>query len=117
MHWRRSGYYGAAGRRLDLGLPFGHGSEEWIKYLQCINTGCRDVILYWFLLSPLRRVGGSLESVVNGDFASRCLRAVGFVRVIARVGCRASGQHTVNRLCQSSVARLAARARQLCDPR
>ena len=28
----------------------------------------------------------------------------------------ASGQHTVSRLSQSSVARLAARARQLCDP-
>ena len=54
----------------------GRGSEEWIKYLQCIIAGCRDVVLC-----------GSLETVVSGDFASGCLHAVGFVGVIARVGC------------------------------
>ena len=32
-------------------------------------------------------LGGSLESVVRGDFASRCQFAVEFVGVIARVGC------------------------------
>ena len=54
MSWRRSGYYRAAERRRELGLPFGRGSEEWIKYLQCVTAGCRDVILWWFLLPPRR---------------------------------------------------------------
>ena len=56
MSWRRSGYYGAAERRQELGLPFGRGSEEWIKYLEslCVTAWCRDVELCLFLLPPRR---------------------------------------------------------------
>ena len=82
MSWRRSGYYRAAERQRELVLPFNRGSEEWIKYLQpeCVTAGCRDIVLCCLL-------GGSLESVVSGDFASGCLHAVGFVGIIAQVGC------------------------------
>ena len=56
-------------------------------------------------------LGGSLESVVSGDFASGCLHAVGFVGVIAQVGCFCLRLGLRSAYNESS-ARLAARARQ-----
>ena len=67
-------------------------------------------------------LGGSLESVVSGDLTRGCLRAVGFVGVIAQVGCfcldlrLAYCEQSESVIIDSSMARLAARARHLCDP-
>ena len=69
-------------------------------------------------------LGGSLESVVSGDLTRGCLRAVGFVGVIAQVGCFCldlrlaygePSESVVNGEVGSSRAVAAPRARQLCD--
>ena len=74
MRWRRSGYYGAAERRRELGLPFGRESEEWIECSQCVIAGCRDVVLCWFLLRCIMLVlGHGMEVAAKGHNTGRGL--------------------------------------------
>ena len=76
MSWRRSEYYRAAERRRELGLPFGRGSEEWIKYLQCVTAGCRDVVFSATILLVLVAFSAgrsSRSSVVISPAGAACM--------------------------------------------
>ena len=101
MSWRRSGYYRAAERRRELGLPFGRGSEEWIKHLQCVTAGCRDVVLCCFLLPPrLVAERRSSRSSVLISPAGACMpwdSLESLLKWAASVSGWASGQHTMSR--------------------
>ena len=146
MSWRRSGYYRAAERRRELGLPFGRGSEEWIKYLQCVTAAVSRRCIVLVLVAS--SAGRSSRSSVVISPAGACMpwdSLESLLKWAASVSGWASGQHTMSRPrgwqlapannatrdsiragrgrrgCQlhtaghprqSSVARLAARARQ-----
>ena len=71
MRWRRSGYYEAAGRRRERSVAGRRsGSNIYSTF-----TGCRNVLQCRFLMG------------LSSRSSSRCQFAIGFVRVIAQLGC------------------------------